>query len=297
MEIIYDAVIEYNSEDIEKVLSDKHKYYHTFSIPKKRGGTRRISEPLSDLKDIQKILYSEIFYPKRYLVHKCAYAYMPYTNMLECIEKHVCKDVVVKMDIKNFFGSITDKILLDTFCRAFRMDEKTAGTVADLCTLDGLLPQGTPTSPILSNFACRILDKRLHSFCSKRGIEYSRYADDLIFSGNFDVKALIRYVSWSLDDYYGFKLNYDKLRVMRKHQRQVILGVVVNERCRLTKEKRRMLRQMLYYAKKYGVEDSLACTDYDIDKLLGYVNYAAYISNEPFVNELHTLLLEYRRTK
>lgn len=292
MEIIYENVTEYYEDEIKNILSDKNKYYHSFDILKKNGKKRHISEPLGKLKEIQKVLYSDVFYPKRYLINKCAYAYMPNVNMRECIEKHTEKPIVVKMDIKNFFGSVTDKIVLDSLLYAFRMDEGTARVITELCTLNGVLPQGTPTSPILSNFICRILDRRLYNYCSNHNIEYSRYADDLIFSGDFDVSKLIQYVSWALRDYYGFKLNYDKLHIMRNYQRQVVLGVLVNQKCRLTKKKRNELRQELHYIKKYGIEDYIIFTGKNLNQLKGYVSYALGINDEPFIRELYEALKE-----
>lgn len=292
MEIIYDEIIEYYKDEIDIVLKNKSKYYRFFDIPKKNGGSRRISEPLPELKSLQKILYTEIFYPKRYLIHKCAYAYMPNVSISRCIDKHIGKAVIVKMDIKSFFDSITDKLVYDSLRYAFRMDDKTARIITDLCTLNGSLPQGSATSPILSNFVCRILDRRLYNYCTKHDIEYSRYADDMIFSGDFDVSELIHHVSWALRDYYGFKLNYDKLRVMHSYQRQVLLGVLVNQRCRLTKEKRHELRQELYYIKKYGIEDYLGFTGKNLNQMKGYVSYALGISDESFIKELHEILRE-----
>lgn len=290
MEIIYDDIVEYYHDEIDRISKNKEKFYQIFDIPKKNGRKRHIAQPLSELKQLQKIFYKEIFYPKSYLIHKCAYAYMPNISMHQCIEKHVGQNIVVKMDVKNFFDSVTYELIVDSFLYAFRMNRRTAEIIADICTLNGHLPQGAVTSPIISNFVCRILDRRLYNYCEKHNIEYSRYADDLIFSGNFDIKALRSYVVWALRDYYGFKLNYSKLKIMRNYQRQVVLGVLVNQNCRLTKEKRHELRQELYYIKKYGIDDYNRFTGKILEQLRGYVNYALEISRETFIEELYELL-------
>lgn len=290
MEIYYEDILCYYEKEIAEILNDKNKFYHCFDIVKKNGGKRAIAEPLSVLKKLQRVFLEEFFYPKRYLIHKSAYAYMPRVSLHDCIGKHTGKPLVVKMDIKNFFGSVTDSLVFDSLKHSLLMEDETARTVTELCTLNGVLPQGAVTSPILSNFVCRILDKRLYIYCSRHGIEYSRYADDLIFSGSLDAKALIGYVSWALRDYYGFKLNYDKLKILHSYQRQVVLGVLVNQRCRLTKEKRHELRQLLYYAEKYGVESCLRYSGHDLQSLKGYLNYALSIDDEPFIKELHQLL-------
>lgn len=97
-------------------------------------------------------------------------------------------------------------------------------------------------------------------------------------------------MAWALRDYYGFRLNYSKLKIMRNYQRQVVLGVLVNQNCRLTKEKRHELRQELYYIKKYGIDDYNRFTGKTLEQLRGYVNYALEISRETFIEELYELL-------
>jgi len=295
MEIIYDDIISYYKDEIDEILKNKHKFYRTFDIPKKNGGKRRISEPSWRLKRLHEILNHEIFYPKKYLIHKCAYAYIPRVSMFDCIEKHTGKKIVVKLDIKNFFGSITDRLVFDSMKHTFRMDDKTARIVTELCTLDGVLPQGTSTSPIISNYVCRMLDKRIYDYCEKKGIEYSRYADDMIFSGDFDAKDLISHVMYSLRNYYGFKLNFDKIRILHDYQRQVVLGVQVNNECRLTKEKRKELRQILHYMKKYGVESCIRQKGMSLQQFKGYLNYAQSINDEKVINELNDCIKEYEK--
>lgn len=292
MEIVYDDIINYYKNDIDEILRNKHEFYHTFEIPKKNGGKRRISEPAWRLKRIQDMLRREIFYPKKYLIHECAYAYIPNVSMQDCIEKHTEQKLVVKLDIKNFFGSITDKLVFDSMKYTFRMDNRTAHIVTELCTLDGALPQGAVTSPIISNYVCRMLDRRIYRFCEARGIEYSRYADDMIFSGDFNAKELISHVISSLRNYYGFRLNFDKIKILHDYQRQVVLGVQVNNECRLTKEKRRELRQILYYMKKYGVEDCMCRKGINLQQLKGYLNYAQSIKDEKVINEMCCCIIE-----
>ncbi len=292
MDIFYEGFIDRNGIVIEDILKNKNANYNIFTIPKSNGKKRIISEPRSELKQVQKILNEDILYPKRYLIHPCAYAYVPGKSIKDCISKHTQKDVVVKIDIKDFFSSITEKLVMDAMLYTFRMEPDTAKTITEICTLNGSLPQGAVTSPILSNYVCRILDRRLYGYCSRHNIDYTRYADDLIFSGNFDTDKLIKYVSWALKDYYGFKINYDKLRIMRKHQRQVVLGVLVNQNCRLTKKKRSELRQTLYFIKKFGYDSYFSYTGKTLQQLRGYINYAIDINREPDLLRLWDLLCQ-----
>lgn len=290
MQINYESVIDGLEADICEVLQNKARYYRLFEVPKKSGGRRRLAEPLGVLKKLQKILYQEIFYPKSYLIHPCAYAFVPGRSMKACIEKHQKQPLVVRPDIKDFFGSVTKQSVTDSLLHLFGMEQETAKTIADLCVFQDALPQGAVTSPILSNYVCRRLDRHFSDYCSLHSMEYSRYADDLFFSGDFDPNALIAYAARILRENGGFRINFRKVRVMHQHQRQIVLGVLVNHHCRLTKEKRRMLRQSLYYMNKFGLDDFLGRTGWELNSLRGYVSYASYISGEPFLRELEEVI-------
>lgn len=295
VENIYSDIIELYRYEISCILTDKRNFYRIFYIPS-HSGKRRICEPLGELKAIHSSLLNNIFYPKSYLLHKCAYAYIPGSKLSDCAVQHTGKKIVMKADIKDFFGSVTFKHVKDSLMYAMRMDEKTADTIARLCTLNNSLPQGAATSPFLSNLVCRKLDRRLYTYTSERGISYTRYADDLIFSGDFDTNQLMRYLKWALSEYYCFRLNYEKLKIMPAHKRQTALGLLLNDHCRLTKEKRAELRQLCYYIKKFGAEDALARSGKTTASLRGYICFAQQFCNEPCLNELSMLLDDYYNT-
>ena len=128
-----------------------------------------------------------------------------------------------------------------------------ASTLTGLTMLRGGLPQGAPTSPPLANLVCLGLDARLAGLARARGFAYTRYADDLTFSGlpiaHRKVKRLIERIVRDS----GFRPHERKARYMRPHERQVVTGLTTNTRVSWPRDRRRWLRQEIYYAQKFGV--------------------------------------------
>src|SRR5207248_3235965 len=128
-------------------------------------------------------------------------------------------------------------------------------------TLDGVLPQGAPTSPDLSNHAARRLDLRLAGLARRRKLTYTRYADDLTFSGVVTPRVQ-RAIEHIVRD-SGFSPNESKLRYLQSHQRQSVTGVVVNEKVNVPRERRRWLRQEVHYLSRFGDADHLRARGVD----------------------------------
>lgn len=121
-----------------------------------------------------------------------------------------------------------------------------------LCTLKGKLPQGAPTSPMLSNIFFKKTDDIIFHYCRRRGLQYTRYADDLVFSGNDLIpQHLISFVKMLLSSRH-LALNNKKTKVMGQGMRQSVTGVVVNDKMQVSKEYRDKVRQEVYYCVKYG---------------------------------------------
>lgn len=131
-----------------------------------------------------------------------------------------------------------------------------AKALTDLTVLRGSLPQGAPTSPAISNLVMRNVDDVCDRFARSISVGYTRYADDLTFSGTFRVKRVLDKVTAILRG-VGFELNPEKTRLMLRHQRQEVTGVVVNEHLQVPRSVRRGLRQEIYYIKAFGLEGAL----------------------------------------
>lgn len=160
------------------------------------------------------------------------------------------KPVVLRMDIKDFFTSTSDKRIYRYF-RCIGWNRKASRLLAELCTYKGNLPQGAPTSPRLSNLVNYLMDVRLAALGKAFGATYTRYADDMTFSfkeeNRLHTSIVIRSTKKIVND-YGYRLHQKrKLQIRRKHQCQKVTGLVVNEKIALPRQTRRWLRAVEHY--------------------------------------------------
>lgn len=257
--------------------AEKHFYRH-FSIPKSNGEKRNIDEPLPDLKYVQTWILKNIL--ERCSVSKYAKAYVKGMTLKHNARFHRAQKIVVTMDIKNFFPSININDITKIF-KEMGYYHNLSCFLAYLCCLDNALPQGAPTSPYLSNLRMLSLDKKISDYCMSNGIRYTRYADDLTFSGDFNPHLLIKTISKMVYD-YGFSVNSKKTRVARKNSRQEVTGIIVNSHMQISKEQRKKIRQQFYYINKFGLESHLAhtkeCRAHYLNHLLGKVNFAVFVN-------------------
>ena len=231
---------------------NRASYYHELTIPKKRGGVRTLTVPLHPLKWVQRSLLLVLthLFPR----HKCAHGFERGKSIITHAKQHVGKRYVYTIDIKDFFPSITRNRVFGML-QAYPVKATTpvARYLANLTCHNGCLPQGTPTSPILSNLLCRRLDSRLFKWARRNGYTYSRYADDLTFSTNRD--RFPEHDIAFIDDVIrgeGFEVNEEKRRLQPYYKRQMVTGLVVNEKLNLPREKLRGLRALLHNIEEHG---------------------------------------------
>lgn len=247
-------------------------HYHYFEVPKRSGGKRLLSAPQPTLKQAQAWILENIL--EKLPTEAPAHGFIPGRSTVSNAAAHLDRDVVVNLDLKDFFPTITFRRVKGVF-RRLGYSPSVATVLALLCTesprrrvdYDGkhywvavaerALPQGACTSPALSNQVARRLDRRLRGRLAKRGWEYTRYADDLTFSappGKRDevpfLMAAVRHVA----EEEGFALNPDKGRVQRVGGRQSVTGIVVNQKLSLPREEVRRLRAILHQARMTGLE-------------------------------------------
>lgn len=249
--------------------------YHEVLLPRKDGGFRRVMAPSEPLKRLQKGILPLLSEGE---LHPRAAAYRRGNSVLDNAAPHAGKPLVVKLDIRDFFGSIRFAAVFSAVDRALRRSSLAGAHylnaydraepdprhynrvlsyyIAAFCTLHGGLVQGAPTSPLLSNLAFAPLDVLIDGYCQKHGITYTRYSDDLTFSGAFNPHALTGFVEHLLSA-NGFALNGKKTAVLGRGVRQKVTGVVVNGIPQADREYRRQIRQELHYMQLYGVENHL----------------------------------------
>lgn len=263
-----------------KVLNAPDKFYRYFNIPKKNGQMRRIAEPLPLLKGIQHWILNNIL--NLVPVHPCAKAFKTNSSIKENAKFHLKQPVVVAVDIEDFFTNISFYKVRQAF-----MDigyyKDLATVLANLCCLKSNLPQGAPTSPALSNIVMYGFDQSIYSALKKENLRYTRYADDITVSGDLAPGAIIAFLSVHLKK-AGFDLNKKKTRVLQGNQRQLVTGVVVNNKLRVCRTYRKKIRQEMYYIEKFGLEShimhcNITKSNY-IKHLLGKVNHVLNINSK-----------------
>lgn len=241
---------------------DRTSHYVTFAIPKRKGGERLIMAPKRRLKEIQRVLLREVL--EKLPVSPAAHGFCKARSVRTGAAAHVGKAVLVKMDLKDFFPSVTFPRVRGLFL-SLGYSYPVATTLAVLCTeserqivdVEGQLfhvpigirhcVQGAPTSPAICNQIARRMDHRLSGLARKLGFDYTRYADDLAFSGDDTdkVKPLLG-LARRIIRAEGFRAHPDKTTIQRKSSRQTVTGVVVNQTAGLSRQERRKLRAWIH---------------------------------------------------
>ena len=285
-----------------------NKYVH-FTIPKKNGGVRDIDAPESKLKRLQKILahklqscYEEIQEncSGKNIRKKIAHGYRKELSIETNAYCHRNKKFVLNLDLDNFFPSINFGRVYGFFIKDknFCLPPKIATVIAQIACYENHLPQGAPTSPIVSNLIAKILDIHLLKLAKKYNLTYTRYADDLTFSYNGkhfpEAISFFQNDKWEIGEELksiitrsGFILNENKTRMHYNDSRQMVTGLVVNKKVNIKNEYYKKLRAQCYSLLKNGYfyVDKDKSDINALKKLEGRLNFAFYAKN--FENNLH----------
>ena len=237
--------------------------YHQFIVTKKNGKQREIFAPNTQLKYLQKKLKAIL--ENLYIPKKCVHGYVKDRSIVTNAQAHVSKRVVLNLDIENFFPSIHFGRVRGIFKKKpFNFNDDVSLMLAQLTCFRGYLPQGAPTSPILSNFACRTLDNELIKLTNEHKCVYTRYCDDITISTKRkylpqeileDIERpelgseLIRIFKNNT-----FPINKSKIRVQTFRNRQIATGLVINEKPNILNRKYREFRQIMWFTYKHGFE-------------------------------------------
>ena len=228
---------------------DKH-YRNTF-IPKHDGSKRKLSVPDTILKKVQRSISNNIL--SHYPISHYATAYTSGSSVQKNASLHVGKQKILKLDIEKFFDNILYARVKDVVFCEDKFSEPIRILLTMLCYYKESLPQGAPTSPAITNIIMYDFDEKIGKFCEENNISYTRYCDDMTFSGDFDEKAVVFVVKDELRK-LGLFLKNRKTAVIPNTKRQTVTGIVVNEKIGLTKEYKNKIRQEIYYIKKYGID-------------------------------------------
>jgi RNA-directed DNA polymerase len=269
-------------------------HYIRFEIPKKTGGTRRISAPMPRLKHAQRWILDNLL--DKVALHDAAHGFRKQRSIVSNARPHVGADVVLNLDLKDFFPTLEYKRIRGAF-RGLGYGEAAATIFAlltsepevDEVELDGQtfyvangarrLPQGAPTSPAITNIVCRRMDARLAGAAAKLGFTYTRYADDLTFSGprSADTGAMLDRVRF-ITAAEGFAEHPKKTRVLRRGRRQEVTGVVVNQQLAVDRETLRKFRALLFQIGKDGPAGKTWGASPDVfASAIGYANFVRMV--------------------
>lgn len=269
------------------VSNHTHRHYRATAIPKGNGETRKLYVPDDMLMAIQRRIHQQLLSQEQISVY--ATAYRPGGSTLSNAQPHVGKSVLLKLDIRHFFDNLIYPIVKEKAFPASKYSEANRILLALLCIHKDALPQGAPTSPAISNIIMREFDDAVGTWCTERDIAYTRYCDDMTFSGDFDPRPVIRLVKEQLRK-LGLFLNDKKTVVVRKGQRHSVTGIVVNETVHIPASYKKHIRQQMYYCTKYGFQSHLnriqrsETAEEFVAKLIGQINYV--LSVEPDNEEM-----------
>lgn len=253
---------------------DTHQY-QSFAIPKRGGGVRRIDAPKPGGKI--RFLQNRIM-PMLQRAHDAdpaAHGFVCGKSIVSNANMHIGKRWVLNVDLKDFFPTISLSRVRGIFRnQPFNMGEEAADLMAKICTRHNALPQGASTSPVLSNFVARHLDRSLNALAVRHGLVYTRYADDITLStsaANFPASVAFRIgggpsprttiagseLTAAIQD-CDFRLHPGKVRLQHQSDRQVVTGLIVNEKLSPARKHIRNLRAMIHSWETVGLE-AAAC--------------------------------------
>lgn len=243
------------------------RYYRAFDVRKRSGGKRRILAPRTYLKVVQKFVLRRIL--EQRALPKFVTGFVKSKGIVENASAHLGSTHFLNIDLKDFFTSVRDSRVIKIF-RSFGYPPAMANTLMRLCTYDGCLPQGAPTSPYLANLAFLTADAGIVRICDKFRIKYTRYADDLTFSCrkpftdrflNDVERVIIR---------HDFEVNRRKTRYSGPGQANYVTGLVVSTKVQAGRSQRRLLRAMFHNA--YSHPERFGGRKNELEGWASYVN-------------------------
>lgn len=274
---------------LRHVISRSRKFepYRHYSVSKRSGGKRLLSEPQPMLRQVQRWLVDNVL--NKVKPHPASHAFAPSSSVIGCARIHCGAKWLVKLDVSDFFESISEVRVYHVFA-SLGYPNLVSFELSRLCTCTfpvhwqdsryqsdtwhrsysygipsyndfrvGHLPQGAPSSPMLANLACRDLDAEIEEVCLALGWTYTRYADDICLSsleGDRGKIGLLYHQITHLLQRHCLRINPEKFVVSPPGARKIVLGLLVDgDRPRLLKEYRSALEAHLYYALKFGLED------------------------------------------
>lgn len=258
------AYLDVSTAELKKIWFYRHRMYQHFSIAKRPDKVRLISAPDRRLKMLQRKIADKLasIYKPRRPVH----GFVRERSIRSNADAHLRRRHVVNLDIKDFFPTITER-RVGGLLRALGINGRVADIISRICCNNGHLPQGAPSSPVISNMICFRLDKALMTIAKEARCVYTRYADDITFSshqppttlfeaalppsGRFSPELLSpRLLTAFL--FNGFTVNPEKAHYADRNSRRIVTGLKVNELLNVDRRYVRNIRAALHSVEKFG---------------------------------------------
>lgn len=266
-------LLDINYHKLNEIIEYRSHYYAYYIIKKRSNGHRRIIAPYSTISEIQSWIKINILDNLATNINSTAYQK---GNSIYCNAKiHENNEVIFNIDLENFFESITEQRVYGIF-KSIGYAKNVAIDLAKICTIiiskekfeelnddvkihfekhiqltEPVLPQGACTSPTLSNLICRKLDIRFSKLANKLNLQYSRYADDITFSGVKDKLPKIKLLRKIVDE-ENFKINDNKVKFLKKGNRQMVTGLLVDGKVRIPQKYKKEIFRHLRFCEKFG---------------------------------------------
>lgn len=276
-------------------LIPKEAKYTVFKIKKKGGGERRIDAPIPKLKGLQKRLARVLYECLREIEesekrkNNLSHAFRKGFSIISNAKAHKSRRYVLNLDLQNYFPSLNFGRVRGFFLnnKQFELAEPVATLIAQIACNDGVLPQGSPCSPILSELVTHFLDMRLVRLAAKNKCSYTRYADDITFSTNQKLFPAALAVeaggSWVLGNELrsriqdaGFSINDAKTRMQMRASRQTVTGLTVNQKVNVPQHYYKLARAMTHAFLSTGTYKHGGAEHTSIQRLEGILNHLSY---------------------
>jgi RNA-directed DNA polymerase len=284
----FSATTHFSKRLIWQCYRYSHAHYRQVSIPKKSGGSRLLFQPSKSMKALQSWILRNIL--DNLCSSPSSKGFEIGTSILSNALPHCGCNIVAIFDIADFFPSIQAGRVYRVF-NSIGYSPKISGILTAICTHKGVLPQGGPCSPKLSNLICWRLDKRLNGFLGKKGIVYTRYADDLTFSSQAPKRLLtsISTIKRIIVD-EGFTINEKKTRISGPARQKKVTGLIIHEKnVGIERKRMKRIRSEIFSLCKISNHKDHIKLAYRVNGLLAFVknvDQPRYLKLEKYISEL-----------
>ncbi len=265
------------------------KYYKIFTVPKKSGGLRTICQPSKKLKGLQSWILVNIL--NKLKVSGSCKGFEKGTSTVDNALPHKDANAILTLDLKDFFPTVKRNQIYSIF-NSVGYNKTIATILTNICTFKGALPQGSPCSPKLANLSTWTLDLRIQGYVGKRGINYTRYADDLSFSGLSPVKVvkIIPMIKKIIEN-EKFEINHSKTRIAGSSRAKTVTGLIIADSgIGIGKNKYKDLRAKIHHLTLPSEQTNTSLLN-EVSGWLSYLNSVdkkRYLKANKYIHDLMT---------